>query len=232
MISVITGTLNRLELLKHVINNTVDSSELIELVLVDGGSTDGTIDYLKSLNHPRIKLIEVGGRSSYPHYMNLGIKNSSHELIAQWNDDVLLVNDWNDIIKEIDDSDYYVFPWLRGSVEQFTTDKTQFLDKPYILFDGCMNFGIYKKEVFRRIGMYDSSFKYYWCDSDMTERCMQFGLKRKTLMNVRVVEINSINNTNVEKRAASDDNHGSTILENNKQFYRTKNIPKTIEYLI
>ena len=93
MISVVTGTLNRLVLLSHIINNTVGSSEKVELILVDGGSTDGTIEYLKLLNHPRIKLIEVGGRSSYPHYMNLGIKNASYELIAQWNDDVLLCND-------------------------------------------------------------------------------------------------------------------------------------------
>ena len=60
MISIVTGTLNRLELLKKVIENTVGSSNLIELVLVDGGSTDGTIEYLRSLNHPQIKLIEVG----------------------------------------------------------------------------------------------------------------------------------------------------------------------------
>jgi GT2 family glycosyltransferase len=232
MISVVTGTLNRLVLLSHIINNTVGSSEKVELILVDGGSTDGTIEYLKLLNHPRIKLIEVGGRSSYPHYMNLGIKNASYELIAQWNDDVLLCNDWDDIIQEIDDSDYYVFPWTRGSLEQFAVDKNSVFKNSQILFDGCMNFGIYKKDVFRKIGMYDSQFQYYWCDSDMTERCMQFGLKRKTLLGVRVMEINSVNRSVVEKRTNPDDNnYGYMILENNKNIYRTKNIPPSVEYL-
>ena len=227
MISIVTGTLNRLELLSHVINNTVGNSEQVELVLVDGGSTDGTIEYLKLLNHPRIKLIEVGGRSFYPHYMNLGIKNSTHEFIAQWNDDILLCNSWDDIIKEIDDSDYYIFPWLRGSLESFLLNKEQFFNKEYLLFDGCMNFGIYKKDVFRRIGLYDSRYQYYWCDSDMTERCIRFGLKRKECRNIRVMEIE-----NIEKRTLPDENnYGWDILNENKKLYWNRQIPNSVEFL-
>jgi glycosyltransferase involved in cell wall biosynthesis len=76
MISIVTGTLNRVGMLPMLVENTVMSDERIELVLVDGGSTDGTIDYIKSLDNPQIKLIEVGGRSTYPHFMNLGIQAS------------------------------------------------------------------------------------------------------------------------------------------------------------
>lgn len=101
MISIVTGTLNRLKFLPELIKNTVDANELLELVLVDGGSTDGTIEYLKNLNHPQIKLIEVGRRSSYPHYMNLGIRNAKYEFICQWNDDVLMCNDWQEVIDKI-----------------------------------------------------------------------------------------------------------------------------------
>ena len=63
MISIVTGTLNRIGMLPALIQNTVMSDERIELVLVDGGSTDGTIEYIKSLENPQIKLIEVGGLS-------------------------------------------------------------------------------------------------------------------------------------------------------------------------
>ena len=59
MISIITGTLNRGPLLPKLIENTVEANDKLELVLVDGGSTDGTIEYIKEENHPRIKLIEV-----------------------------------------------------------------------------------------------------------------------------------------------------------------------------
>ena len=73
MISIVTGTLNRKNFLKGLVDNTVNKNSKLELVLVDGGSTDGSLEFIKSLNHPQIKLIEVGGRSSYPHFMNLGI---------------------------------------------------------------------------------------------------------------------------------------------------------------
>ena len=47
MISIITGTLNRGPLLPKLIENTVEANDKLELVLVDGGSTDGTINTLR-----------------------------------------------------------------------------------------------------------------------------------------------------------------------------------------
>ena len=54
-ISIVTGTLNRKFMLPDLISNTVDRDSRLELVLVDGGSTDGTIEFIKELNHPKIK---------------------------------------------------------------------------------------------------------------------------------------------------------------------------------
>ena len=51
MISIVTGTLNRISLLPNLIENTVLSDKRIELVLVDGGSNDDTVEYIKNLNH-------------------------------------------------------------------------------------------------------------------------------------------------------------------------------------
>lgn len=202
MISIVTGTLDRKNFLPKLIENTVDSCDKVELVLVDGGSKDETIEYIKSLNHERIKLIEVGERSNYPHFMNLGIENASHELICQWNDDALLVNSWDEVISEIEDGyDFYLFNWKYGNLEDMTNDDwitgryhenqnnkgwcIVDIDSPDIV----MNYGIYRKKVFREIGMYHPDFNYYYADGDMSRRAYMFGYKFKGLKHIKVCSL-------------------------------------------
>jgi glycosyltransferase involved in cell wall biosynthesis len=229
MISIITGTLNRLELLKRVISNTVGRSNKLELILMDGGSTDGTVEYVKELNNPQIKLIEIGGRSSYPHFMNLGIKNSTYEWVCQWNDDILLMNDWEDVFNVLNEkTDAYIFDWTRGTLENFETsdknvDPNRF-NSYWIYFNHCMNFGIYRKEIFRKIGMYDSQFKYYECDHDMTLRCSSFGYNVVNCHNIKVMEIIT------DKRSIEYGNEYE-VTRNNYLYYQTGNLPTTIELL-
>lgn len=204
-ISIVTGTLDRIGYLEGLISNTVESNENLELVLVDGGSTDCTIQWVKNLNHPRVKLVEVGGRSSYPHYMNLGIENASHELICQWNDDVLLCNDWEDVFNSIDEEhDAYLFNWKEGSKESMTDPGwlscSGMRDNRWIIINNAdypqrigegykeivMNYGIYKKDVFRRVGLYNKNYQYYCADGEMAMRAYYSGCKFKSLLNIKV----------------------------------------------
>ena len=200
MISIVTGTLNRLGMLPSLIENTVLSDERLELVLVDGGSTDGTIDYIKQLNHPQIKLIEVGGRSSYPHFMNLGIQAATHEVICQWNDDVILCNEWSEVFIELQSNhDFYLFNWKYGSYDDIKNPEWM---KGVDHHDGwclcniadsggeiVMNYGLYKKKIFREIGMYNPEYRYYCADGDMAYRAHAFGYKVKDLRHIRVCSL-------------------------------------------
>tara|TARA_B100000131_G_scaffold302280_1_gene325257 strand:+ start:1659 stop:1910 length:252 start_codon:yes stop_codon:yes gene_type:complete len=83
MFSVITGTLNRRNTLPKIIKNTVDACDQMELIFLDGGSTDGSIEYLKNLNNSQIKLVEIGHRSSWPSFMNMGIQKAKYDWILQ-----------------------------------------------------------------------------------------------------------------------------------------------------
>jgi GT2 family glycosyltransferase len=205
MISIVTGTLERLEFLPDLIKNTVDSHEKLELVLIDGGElNNSTSTYIKQLNHPRIKLIEVGGRSSYPDFMKLGIEHATHELVCQWNDDVLLVNSWDDVISEIEDGyDFYLFNWKYGNKSDMLDDdwitgryhenqKNKgwcIVDEYDTIGEITMNYGIYRKNIFREIGMYHPDFKYYYADSDMSIRAHLFGYKHKALTHIKVCSL-------------------------------------------
>lgn len=229
MISIVTGTLNRKNLLPNLIKNTVGNCDKLELILVDGGSTDGTIEYINNLKNPRIKLIEVGGRSSYPHFMNLGIKNTKYDLICQWNDDALLVNDWLDVINEIsEDFDVYHFNWKYGNINDIKNDNWNILGtngkNGWCLTENVVNYGIYNKKIFKDIGMYNNEYKYYYADGDMTKRSVYFGYKHKLLENIKVCSV-------VTPKKAIHYGDDKSIYDKNINLYENKTIPKTIEYL-
>lgn len=234
MISIVTGTLNRKKFLPGLIENTVGRSEKLELVLVDGGSTDGTIEYIKELSHPQITLIEYGGRSSYPHFMNLGIRNSKYDYVIQWNDDVLLVNNWEEVFNEIDDHDFYIFNWKYGNVSDVTNNewvKGDYRDNGWCIWDDynknkevVMNYGIYHKRIFKEIGMYSNEFKYYYADGDMSRRAFLFGYKMKSCPHIKVCSIYT------DKRAISTPESHS-VYERYHQEYKNKFLNENIEFL-
>lgn len=238
MISIVTGTLNRLKYLPGLIANTVAACPQLELVLVDGGSTDGTLEYLRGLHHPRIKLVEVGGRSSYAHFMNLGIRAARHEYICQWNDDVLLANSWDEVIAELDaDHDVYLFNWKDGSAESVRDpawlagdDKDhgwQLINqKP----DGqiVVNYGIYTKKVFRAVGMYNTAFYHYCADGDMADRAWTFGFKEKNLRHIKVVSLTKWS----EKKAVYHSGKDEEIYHKQCEMHKEGVIPPTVEFLL
>jgi len=233
MISIVTGTLNRGPFLQRLIENTVEANEKLELVLVDGGSTDGTIEYIKEENHPRIKLIEVGQRSSYPHFMNLGIQHASHEIICQWNDDVLLVNDWEEVFQEIDDHDFYLFNWKNGNYSDITDSKwlsgNSHSDGWFLLNNKpegeiVMNYGLYRKQIFREIGMYNNEYRYYYADGDMSNRAYESGYKVKTLRDIKVCSL-------ISKKVANHYYADDEIYNKNLNLYKQKIFPNHIEFL-
>jgi glycosyltransferase involved in cell wall biosynthesis len=235
MISIVTGTLNRLGMLPSLIENTVLSDERLELVLVDGGSSDGTIDYIKKLNHPQIKLIEVGGRSSYPHFMNLGIQTATHEVICQWNDDVILCNEWSEVFAELESNyDFYLFNWKYGSYDD--TKNPEWL-KGLDHHDGwclcniadsggeiVMNYGIYHKKIFREIGMYSPEYQYYCADGDMAYRAYAFDYKVKDLRHIKVCSLPA-------GKVATSHPEDHSIYQKNMDLYRQKILPESLQYL-
>lgn len=218
MISIVLGTLNRRKQLELVIENTIKKSDSLELVIVDGGSTDGTKEYIESLNNQKLKYIDYGKTSTYSHFMNLAIKNASYDYVCIWNTDAILINDWDDILKEIENPyDFYIFNWKIADSIKFKENSNWVFGNSYqdgwMLLDNTqkkhsshgvngelvMNYGIYNKKIFKKIGKYNRIFRFYFADGDLSNRAYYSGFSHKNLWDIKVLVLDSPKSRNPKK---------------------------------
>ena len=91
MISILMPTYNRLELLKKAICSIEDNFNGLEYEIVysDGGSTDGTVDFLRQLEEKGDKVIFEGRIRGTAHSMNDMMKIADGEYCFTGNDDML-----------------------------------------------------------------------------------------------------------------------------------------------
>ena len=102
-ISIVTVTLNNKNTIIHTLNSILTQSyKNIEHVIVDGGSTDGTLEIIKKYKFKDKKIIHQTKSGIY-NAMNLGILKSTGDFICILNADDIFnsVNTINDVIKEI-----------------------------------------------------------------------------------------------------------------------------------
>src|ERR1700730_13490318 len=84
-ISIVTPTFNSIPTLRETIESVlVQDYKNWEHIVIDGGSTDGTVDLLRS--YPRLQWISERDQGHY-HAMNKGIARASGDVIAILNAD-------------------------------------------------------------------------------------------------------------------------------------------------
>lgn len=95
-ISIVTGTYNRIESLKRMIQSVWESLagygfHSFEIIIVDGGSTDGTIELCKGL--PNVRLIEQGELLGAVKAFNAGAEVAKGKYVVLANDDITFLAD-------------------------------------------------------------------------------------------------------------------------------------------
>jgi len=192
LVSVVIPTYNRLPILKQclaALENQILIKEIhdYEIVIVDDGSTDGTIDWLKNniQTFPHLRLFEQnhGGPALG---RNLGVEKSNGDLIVFIDSDLIvdkyfLYNHVNSLIRA----------WIRlGNRKCFTygsvINTSNFNDpssEPFKLQDlswayfATGNVAIDKK-VLEKSGLFDTAFRLYgWEDLELGERLRNMGVK-------------------------------------------------------
>lgn len=180
---------------------TNDRYSHYEIIIVDNGSTDRSIDYIK-LNYPKIKIIKNLKNQGFAKANNQAINASKSDYYFFLNNDTEVFNDWLDQSVSIAQSDSKI--GIVGSKIYYMDGNIQYMagirfplkgvkNLPFIKYiitkwaekhDCIMTVRniqgsafLVKREVFNTIGLFDEGFFIYGEEGDLCYRARGAGFK-------------------------------------------------------
>lgn len=205
-----------------------------EIIVVDNGSGDGSIDYLKS-NFPQISIVSLKENLYFPKAMNIGIREAKSSIVIGLNNDIIVEEDF-----------------IAPLVSHFSNDGNLFAvaakmllwDKKTLNFGqaiGRFRFGIFRRTFkapnfctntlyacggafavdrnkFFKLGGFDEDMLIYWEDLDLCYRAWKQGFK--TIYEPRSVVYHKFHGTNAKRfgnawiNATSGENYFLCSLKN------------------
>lgn len=182
---------NRLKELKDTIENVLKYRDSInKIFILDNASTDGTSDFLKTLNDEKIEIILSKENLGVAGGRNLGIKSSKADILVFLDDDAVFdtkkENPFELVKKSFEENpklgiiafkitNYYSkevqnheFPFVNKNLNKDKKQKCAY----YIGAGHAI-----KKEVFQKCGMYPEDFFYGFEELDLSLRAINEGFE-------------------------------------------------------
>jgi len=132
LVSIIMLTWNALEYTQKCIRSIQDYTHYpYEVVFVDNGSSDGTVEYLRKIvkEHPNYKLIDNQENKGFAAGNNQGVKLASGKYIMLLNNDVLVSEGWLENLVESLERDEKI--GMVGPITNSISGRQQVKDVPY-----------------------------------------------------------------------------------------------------
>jgi GT2 family glycosyltransferase len=190
VVSVVIGTYNRLEFLKPAIETIRSELNGVshELIVIDGGSTDGTTEWLVK-QKDIISIIQYNRgdwqgqpieRKSWGYFMNIGFRAASAKYICMLSDDCLVVpgaikNALKLFDKEIKAGKKIgsiAFYWRNWPEQKSYWVGLTFGNRMFV------NHGLYLREALEKINFIDErNYFFYHADGDLCLRLDKAGYK-------------------------------------------------------
>jgi len=172
------------EFLKLLYENTKE--DLFRLILIDNGSTDGTVDFLKEFSRDVKNVIIVSSKTNLGvidgrnlgYYYSTCTSIDKSDYIINLDNDQFVSDGWLDQHMSVLNHGYDIVgveAWKMNKMF-IPTEKIESLNQ-YFNYVGCGGMLI-KREVTKKIGMFDTRFNpSYFEDPDFVFRAYDFGFK-------------------------------------------------------
>lgn len=176
-LTILIATYNRLEALKVVIDAIHEQTKCShEIIVIDGGSTDGTVEYLKSRND--VTPVFQGKLLGVPRSYNEVWREVESKYTAWLSDDTELTNNGLDLAVQILEDDPEI-----GMVGLKTRDVIG--PRVVVPYVGALsmfrilncNHGVMPTEVVRSVGFFNEDYPMYMIDPDLTASILCTGKK-------------------------------------------------------
>lgn len=183
-LSVVLSTYNDEKYIAEAIQSILDQTyPYFEFIIVNDGSTDGTLNIIKSFNDDRIVVIDKSN-TGLVDSLNIAVKFAKYEWIARMDgDDIAEKNRFEEQIKAIKNGLVIISSQctIIDNNGNFT-GKTRFLTSRIgIAISKMLEFplivhpaSLYKKEIFERVGGYDKNM-YVAEDYDLWCKMLSYG---------------------------------------------------------
>jgi GT2 family glycosyltransferase len=202
LVSIIILNWNGKNLLQECLSSVLKSSYTpIEVLFVDNDSTDGSVDIVKA-NFPTVNILENGENLGYAEGNNRGVAIAKGKYVVTLNNDIIVESDWLDKPIEYLEKDEMLFAangiqmnyFRRSEIESLfhypgadllmtragfgetIAQNSRYLKPGYILAVNGGS-GIYRKEMFLKMGGFDRRFMFYHEETDLCMRAFLNGLK-------------------------------------------------------
>ena len=195
-VSIVIPSWNGQELLQACLRslNQQDFQDF-ETIVVDGGSTDGSQEWLQS-THPEVRLIELDQNRGFAFAVNRGIEVAEGEAIVLLNNDTEAEPEWLASLVGAMERDQTAGLFASRVLQHH--DRTRIdsagdtlglfahqrghglpdgsaFEEPRYVISACAAAALYRREVFEEVGTFDERFVSYLEDVDLGVRAAYAG---------------------------------------------------------
>lgn len=198
-ISIITVVYNAVDTFQRTINSVVcQKNENIEYIVVDGGSTDGTVELIKKNENNIHYWISEPDNGIYD-AMNKGIKMASGDIIG-----IINADDWyeENAISEVErvflETDAEIVYGALNYFYEDRTEKSKYVDINYLPWSMVIPHpaSFVKREVYDRLGLFNTEYRIA-ADFEFMNRAFKNHIKFEHVERVYAnFSMNGISNTN------------------------------------